>query len=51
MEAVLASIQLDVVAASIQLEAAVVAMSEAAGLQETLPTTSRVLDSYENPVT
>jgi hypothetical protein len=30
---------------------AVVAMSEAARLRETLPTTSRVLGPYENPVT
>jgi hypothetical protein len=29
----------------------VVATSEATWLRETLPTTSRVLDSYENPVT
>jgi hypothetical protein len=43
--------QLETVAGSIQLEAAAAAMSEAAQLRETLPTTSRVLDPYENPVT
>jgi hypothetical protein len=36
--------------ASIQLEAVVVATSEAAQLWETLPTTSQVLDPYENHV-
>jgi hypothetical protein len=51
LEAVAASIHLKVVAASIQLEAAAVATSEAARLWETLPTASRVLDPYENPVT
>jgi hypothetical protein len=50
-EAVSTSIQLEAVVASIQLEAAVAAMSEAAWLQETLPTVSRVLDPYENPIT
>jgi hypothetical protein len=43
--------RLEAVAASIQLEAAVVATSEATRLQETLPMASRVLDPYENPVT
>jgi hypothetical protein len=51
MEAVVASIQPQVVAASIHLEAAVAATSEAAQLWETLPTTSQVLGPYENPVT
>jgi hypothetical protein len=37
--------------ASIQLEAAVVATSKSARLWETFPTTSRVLDPNENPVT
>jgi hypothetical protein len=44
-----ASIHLKAVAASIQLEAAVAATSEAARLQETLPTASRVVGPYENP--
>jgi hypothetical protein len=49
---VVASIELEVVvAASIQLEAVVVATSEAAWLWEALPTASRVLGLYENPVT
>jgi hypothetical protein len=39
---------LEVVAASIQLEAEVAATSEVALLQETLPTASRVLGPYEN---
>jgi hypothetical protein len=43
--------RLEVVAASIQLEAAVAATSEAVRLQETLPTASRMLDPYENPIT
>jgi hypothetical protein len=43
--------RLQAVAASIQLEAAVMAMSKFAQLRETLPTTSRVLDLYENTVT
>jgi hypothetical protein len=43
--------RLEVVAASIQLEAAVVAMSKSTWLRETLPTASRVLDPYENPIT
>jgi hypothetical protein len=51
LEAVVASIHLKVVAANIQLEAAVVATSEAARLRETLSTISRVLGPYENPVT
>ncbi len=50
LEAVVASIHLKAVAASIHLEAAA-ATSKAARLQETLPTSSRVLDPYENPVT
>jgi hypothetical protein len=48
---VAASIHLKVVEASIQLEAVVAATSEAARLQETLPTASWVLGPYENPVT
>jgi hypothetical protein len=51
LEAVAASIHLKAVVASIQLEAAVAATSKAARLQETLPTTSRVLGLYENPIT
>jgi hypothetical protein len=51
MEAVVASIQPQAVAAIIHLEAAVAATSEAAQLWETLPTTSQVLGPYENPVT
>jgi hypothetical protein len=51
LEAVAASIHLKVVVASIQLEAVVAATSKAARLQETLPTTSRVLGLYENPIT
>jgi hypothetical protein len=43
--------QLEAVTASIQLKAAAVATSEAARLWETLPTTSRVLGPFENPVT
>jgi hypothetical protein len=43
--------RLEMVAASIQLEAEVAAMSKAARLWETLPTASRVLDPYENLVT
>jgi hypothetical protein len=43
--------QLETVAASIQLEAVVASTLEAAQLRETLPTTSRVLGLYENPVT
>jgi hypothetical protein len=43
--------RLETVATSIQLELVVAATSEAARLWETLPTTSRVLDLYENPVT
>jgi hypothetical protein len=43
LEAMVASIHLKVGAASIHLEAMVAAMSEAARLQETLPTTSRVV--------
>jgi hypothetical protein len=42
---------LEAVAASIQLEAVVVATSKAARLRETLPTASQVLDPYENPIT
>jgi hypothetical protein len=43
--------QLEAVVASIQLEATVVATSEATQLWETLPTTSWVLELYEKPVT
>jgi hypothetical protein len=46
-----ASIHLKAVAASIQLEAVVVAMSKVARLRETLPTASRVVGPFENPVT
>jgi hypothetical protein len=46
-----ASIQLKAVAANIQLESAVEATLETARLWETLPTASRVLGPYENPVT
>jgi hypothetical protein len=42
---------LKAVAASIHLEAAAVATSEAARLRETLPTASRVVGPYENPIT
>jgi hypothetical protein len=42
---------LEVVAASIQLEAVVAATSKYAWLHEILPTASQVLDPYENPVT
>jgi hypothetical protein len=51
LEAVTASIHLETVAASIQLEVAVVATSNVAQLRDTLSTTLRVLDPYENPVT
>jgi hypothetical protein len=51
LKAVAASIHLKVVMASILLEAVVVATSETAQLWETLPTASRVLGPYENPVT
>jgi hypothetical protein len=51
LEAVAASIHLKVVAASIHLEAAATATSEATGLRETLPTASRVVGPYENPIT
>jgi hypothetical protein len=50
LDAMPASIQLEAVAASIQLEVEGAATSETAQLQETLPTVSRVLDPYENPV-
>jgi hypothetical protein len=45
-----ATIQLDMVAASIQLKT-VAAMSKFARLREILPMTSRVLDPSEDPVT
>jgi hypothetical protein len=51
LEAVVASIHLKAVIASIQLEATVAATSEVARLREILPTTSRVLGPYKNPVT
>jgi hypothetical protein len=51
LEAEAASIHLKVAAVSIQLEAVVAAMSEAAWLRETLLTTSQVVAPYENPVT
>jgi hypothetical protein len=50
LETVVVSIHLEAVAASIHLEA-VAATSKVVWLRETLPTTSRVLDPYENPVT
>jgi hypothetical protein len=43
--------QLEVAAASFQLEAVVAATSKSSWLWETLSTASRVLDPYENPVT
>jgi hypothetical protein len=46
-----ASIQLKAVTANIQLESAVAATLEATRLWETLPTASRMLGPYENPVT
>jgi hypothetical protein len=49
LEAVATSIHMKVVAASIQLGAAVVAMRKLP--RETLPTASRVLGPYENPIT
>jgi hypothetical protein len=51
LEAVAANIHLKVVVASIHLEVAMAATSEATWLQETLPTASRVVGPYENPVT
>jgi hypothetical protein len=51
LEAVVASIHLKAVVANIQLEAMVTATSKATWLWETLPTTSRVVGPYENPVT
>jgi hypothetical protein len=48
---VVASIHLEAVVASIHLEVMTVATSEAAQLRETLPTSSRVVGPYENPVT
>jgi hypothetical protein len=45
------SIHLEAVAVSIHLEVAVVATSKYARLWETLPMSSRVLGSYENPIT
>jgi hypothetical protein len=50
LEVVAASIHLEAVAAGIQLEAAMAATSKSTWLWETLPTASRVLDPYENPV-
>jgi hypothetical protein len=51
LNAMAISIHLEEVAASIQLQAAVVATSKYTRLWETLPTTSRVLDPYKNTVT
>jgi hypothetical protein len=51
LEAMAASIQLQVVAASIQLEVVVAATSEAAWVWDTLPMASGVLNPYVNPVT
>jgi hypothetical protein len=50
LEAVAASIDLKVMAASVHLLAVAVAMLKAARLWETLPTASRVVGSYENPI-
>jgi hypothetical protein len=50
LEVVVASINLKAVAANIHLEA-VTAPSKAARLWETLPTASRLVDPYENPIT
>jgi hypothetical protein len=50
LKVVVSSIHLKAVAASIHLEA-VAATLEAALLRETLPTASRVVGPYENPVT
>jgi hypothetical protein len=43
--------RLEVVATSIHLEVAVAATLEAAQLRRTLPTTSRAVGPYENPIT
>jgi hypothetical protein len=51
LEAVEASIHLKAVVASIHLEVTAAATSEAARLQEKLPTASQVVGLYENPVT
>jgi hypothetical protein len=51
LEAMAANIHLKAVMASIHLEVAIAAMSEATRLQETLPTASRAVGPYENPVT
>jgi hypothetical protein len=51
LEEVSASIHLKAVVASIKLEAAVVAMLEAARLWETLPTASQVVGPYVNSIT
>jgi hypothetical protein len=51
LEAVAASIQLQAMEASIQLDAAVMTTSEATWLWETLSMASRVLDPYENHIT
>jgi hypothetical protein len=50
LEAVVARIHLEAVAASIQLETAVMATSKPSRLWETLPMTSQVLDLFENPI-
>jgi hypothetical protein len=51
LEVVLTSIKLEAVTTSIQLEAAVATTPEAIRIRETLPTTSQVLEPYENPIT
>jgi hypothetical protein len=52
LEAVVANIHLEAIAASyMQVEVTMAATSKVARLRETLPTASRVLDLYENPVT
>jgi hypothetical protein len=51
LEVVVTSIHLKAVASSIQLEAVVVATSEATWLRETLPMASWVLGPYENLIT
>jgi hypothetical protein len=48
---VVASIDLEVVVANIQLETAVAATAEAIQLRETLSMASQVVGPYENPVT
>jgi hypothetical protein len=51
LKAVVASINLKAVVASIHMEAVVATTLEATRLWETLPTSSRVVGPYENPIT